>query len=624
MAKRRGMSIRYKILTLLTTLPLSMLGAYLYLAIHIFESDKVAYVFDSSTAVSRTVSAQVKAELNGSLNLMKPIMQEYIATGSLEQISKMVFNNEAHLQAIVFVKPAGPNQFTMVRSLEKHKGDVDAVLAQGKILGTTSAKLMASGRLVSTPFADERILMGEKVKTDDMKEPILIYGVVKNRELIDVFKAQSKSQIFLIESDGHILYKPENIEVTDLGQALSPEFIKSMKTSQFGEGTESLVDSTKKEQLVSFSKVGFGDLWVVSSVEKSFALAAVQTLISKSAVFFGMLICFTIIISLIGSKTLTSALSDLFLATRRVAEGKFDIKVKVTSSDEIGSLAESFNIMSDEVSRLLSETAEKARMQGELKTAQTVQETLFPKSHAVFNGLEIAGFYEPASECGGDWWHYSQIGGKYFFWIGDATGHGAPAALITSAAKSAATVLENLNVNPAKAMQLMNRAIYDVSKGKIMMTFFLCSYDPVTREFAYCNASHEPGYLIRAKEGKLKKKDLIPLNEVNNPRLGQHKDCVFTQVTVKLRPGDTLFFYTDGLMDIKNPEEVLWGEREFLKNFIEVNQSLPSCEIAVKELVERIGAYRQNSSLIDDVTFFMVKVSDVASLEMKPPEKAAS
>ena len=71
--------------------------------------------------------------------------------------------------------------------------------------------------------------------------------------------------------------------------------------------------------------------------------------------------------------------------------------------------------MTVEIKRLLKETAEKARMESELLTAHTVQETLFPPSHFKNDILEIMGFYQPASECGGDWWFYNQKENKTFF-----------------------------------------------------------------------------------------------------------------------------------------------------------------------------------------------------------------
>lgn len=323
-----------------------------------------------------------------------------------------------------------------------------------------------------------------------------------------------------------------------------------------------------------------------------------------------MIISVSTIVSLFASGSLTSALTDLFGATQQVAEGDFTIRVKARSNDEIGSLADSFNAMAGEVSRLMGETAEKARMESELKTAQTVQETLFPATVAELAGMSIAGHYEPASECGGDWWHYSQVDEKILLWLGDATGHGAPAALITSAAKSAATIIERLDVDPAHAMQLLNRAIYDVSKGQIMMTFFLASFDSKTKKLTYANASSEAPYLIKKQEGVLKKKDLVPMNDVNSPRLGQARDTIYEQTTIDLEPGDRILFYTDGIPDIENPEKVSWGEREFVKAIIETNKEYPPVRESVAGLVELFSAYRQNSPLKDDITFFMAQVSE--------------
>ncbi|HWU43211.1 MAG TPA: SpoIIE family protein phosphatase, partial [Bdellovibrio sp.] len=350
-----------------------------------------------------------------------------------------------------------------------------------------------------------------------------------------------------------------------------------------------------------------GDLIVVTTVEKEKALGAVQILIRKSLIFFLILISITVIISLFASSGITHALTDLFDATKKVSEGDFKIRVKVNSNDEVGSLADNFNTMAEEVSRLMSQTAEKARMESELQTAKTVQETLFPETRAQIGPLAIAGYYEPASECGGDWWHYNQIGNKIFLWIGDATGHGAPAALITSAAKSASTIIEHLNISPAKALELLNHSIYDVSKGRIMMTFFLASFDLQTGELIYCNASHEAPFLMKKGEGPLKKKDLIPLNEVNNPRLGQSRDSSYKEESIKLDAGDAIFFYTDGVPDIQNPNKQAWGEREFVKALIFANKSHPNAADSVDTFATSFQAHRRGAPLIDDVTFFVVK-----------------
>src|SRR6185369_14647532 len=123
--------------------------------------------------------------------------------------------------------------------------------------------------------------------------------------------------------------------------------------------------------LISFATVGVGDLIVISKVDKSKALKAVEVLIAKSLLFFVCLLASTLLISVFASNQLTSTLRELFEATRKVAQGDFNIQVAVKSRDEVGGLAESFNWKAAEVSRLLKETAEKARMESELSTVRT-------------------------------------------------------------------------------------------------------------------------------------------------------------------------------------------------------------------------------------------------------------
>ncbi|RYF10756.1 MAG: hypothetical protein EOO40_04580, partial [Deltaproteobacteria bacterium] len=256
-----------------------------------------------------------------------------------------------------------------------------------------------------------------------------------------------------------------------------------------------------------------------------------------------------------------------------------------------------------QVVKRVTRTAKQQVFGGASATAKTVQETLFPETDAQMGPLSISGFYEPASECGGDWWHYCLVGKKIFLWIGDATGHGAPAALITSAAKSASSIIERLNINPAQALELLNKSIFDVSKGRIMMTFFLASYDPDTQEMTYANASHEAPFLIKHSEGTLKKKDLVPLNEVNNPRLGQSRDTKYKQTTVKLDPNDMVLFYTDGIPEVQNALKVSWGERDFLKAIVAANKDYPTAHDSVMRLTQMMQDHRQGEVLIDDVTF---------------------
>ncbi|XGC79647.1 SpoIIE family protein phosphatase [Bdellovibrio bacteriovorus] len=605
--KKRGLSIRYKILLLLTSLPLITLTVYLVLALKIFEDDKIAYVFDSSSNMSGTMAAQIKTQLNAVLGTTKPIFQDYLTQNKFTSISESIFQNEFNLEAIVVFTPSESGAFEKKALLEKAVGQTDAVLASiQNNLPIYFSEVEASKRMVKVPFSDDRVFIFERVADETTNRVTVFLVITRMSEAAEMFKASLSQSMYLISGDGTILFGPETLPGKKLQEFLAPSFLNS-QSAKVAQGAET-VKSAEGDLLVSFSRAGFGDLTVVTAVAKEKALGAVQILIRKSLIFFGILISVTVILSLFASSGLTQALTQLFNATKKVAEGDFNIRVEVKTNDEVGSLADNFNIMAAEVSRLLDQTAEKARMESELQTAKTVQETLFPETRAKIGPLAIAGYYEPASECGGDWWHYCQIGNKIFLWIGDATGHGAPAALITSAAKSASTIIERLNISPAKALELLNRSIYDVSKGRIMMTFFLASFDLETGELIYCNASHEAPFLMKKTEGApLKKKDLVPLNEVNNPRLGQSRDSVYSQTSIQVDVGDSVFFYTDGIPDIQNPNKEAWGEREFIKALIAANKDGPGVGDSVEKFALSFQGHRQGAALVDDVTFFVVK-----------------
>ncbi len=613
MARKLGLSIRYKILLLMTLLPLVILAVYLFMAVRIFEEDKIAYVFESSSSVARNYSIQATSEFESILTHSKPALQEFVSRQKFAEVSVGLFQVQSPVQWIAAFRPEANGSFTRLDLIEREVGKFEvegAESAQNRVL--TAA--MQRGRVIEVPYKDDRVILTERVvlpATPQVPSQTYIFVMMaKTTNLRQEFQVPGQTENYLVDPAGLILFGPIGKAGTSLLEHAHLQFL--LKPSQVRQGTEEVKAGTEP-MLASFSITNFGQFHAVSFVPKRAALKAVQTLLRQSLIFFVVLICITVIVSLLASSNLTSALTELFEATQKVAEGQFDIRVPVTGGDEVGSLAASFNAMAEEVARLMLETAEKARMEGELKTAQTVQETLFPPSDALIRGLSVSGFYEPASECGGDWWHYCEINGKVFVWIGDATGHGAPAALITSAAKSAATVIERLDVGVGVALGLLNRAVYEVSKGRIMMTFFLGCYDPETRVFTYSNASHEAPFLIRKGTKPLAKKDLIPLNDVISPRLGQAIDSHFDEVSIELLVDDRILFYTDGIPDIQSPKKEAWGEREFVKGIIATNKEFPPVKEAVSQLTDKFQAHRQGAGLIDDITFFMIQVENPVS-----------
>jgi sigma-B regulation protein RsbU (phosphoserine phosphatase) len=604
---KKGLSIRYKLLVLLSVLPLISLGFYLVIAIQVFEKDKTAYVFDTSSLAAKSLASQVYSDLQSLKYVVRPIIQGYsFEEKDFVRASKDIFKADKSLEYIAIYQQNKNGVFVGAASLKKET-------LSSRLPKETSEKIggivhVAQANEIAIDFLPEpnnEVVFASAIKGPDGATRAIAVALVKEQSFVGALRKPGLYKNYLVNAKGEVLLRAANAETV---QFADWEFFSSGSLEQVASATKTTFSPAGEEVILTFHEVGLSNLRIVSYIEKSLAMSATELLVYKSALFFVVIISLGIIVSIFASGSLTSALASLAEATKQVAKGNFEINVKVKAKDEVGQLAGSFNTMAAEVSRLMLESIEKTRMEKELETAKTVQETLFPLANAQIGPMKISGFYEPASECGGDWWHYCEIGENIYFWIGDATGHGAPAALITSAAKSAATVIENLGeVSPAKALQFLNRAIYSTSKGQMMMTFFLAAINKATGKLTYSNASHDPPYLLVDVEGVVKKKDIQLLNEVNSPRLGEKPDTVFKEASLQLQKNSILTMYTDGVFDVENDSGQAWGERRFVKSLTKALSEEAQPQATVDKLVKEMKDFRQDTHLKDDVTLILTR-----------------
>ena len=613
----KGISLRYKLLAALTIIPVVGISLFLLLAVNIFEKDKIAYIFDSSLSVSKTRAARVASEISSVISLTQALVLSYRTdTKNLAESGGYYFEHEAKFEAFrlyAFNPTTAKYDLNVDLTKSASKEVVEGNVAVYKdVMDRARENAVAVSRPANS--LTKMIVAARFGETSDPKHLIAV-TTFDGADLADVFRDHGPYTSFLSRTDGMSVFSSNHRRsIASAGPVWTPaEIWTELAKRKTPEGIAEIASPNKAKFLASYTEVGVGDLVVVSMVDKAAALEAVGVLLRKSIFFFVVVISITAIIAVFASSGLTSSLSRLSLATRKIAEGDFEVRVDANSGGELGILARSFNAMAQEVSRLMSETAEKARMETELATAKTVQETLFPNSQADMGEVEIAGYYMPASECGGDWWYYCESHDQVFIWIGDATGHGAPAALLTSAARAVASVIHFGPDRPvSESLGILNQAICDTSKGKMMMTFFLASINKTTGEMTYANASHEPPYLLHKTESEPTRGDFIPLNDINNPRLGEQPHFEFKQSSVQLEPGDRIVFYTDGVTDVKNIADKTWGERKFLKSLSSCLYDKASAGPALSDLVMHLEEYREDTPLDDDVTLVVCNYKGAA------------
>ncbi len=594
--EKKSLSIKNKILIVLSTLPIVSIALIVVMATNLFKDDKLAYVYDTALSSTRAKASTVDSQINGYIQSLKAINSNFDPNAqSISNNGRSYFSAEADLKAFMNYQWNG-EAFTEGFKISK---DLTFGEAETKRLQTLMQEAWYKGFTigVSKEHPMHFYLIAKAESNGQTNMSVLL---VENTNFFSLFGESSGAKSYLFHA-------MRGLVVGDLDHKKLPTYLNTnVFNNEFHEGTKE-AEFDDLTYLTSYSKVGKGSLYVVSLVDKEQALSAVRTLMRRSIIFTSLILCFLLIIGVFAANTLTKALRGLADATSKVMDGDFSVRVEQKNNDEIGTLARSFNKMTEEVSRLMEKTAQNARMEAELQTAQTVQDTLFPKSDAHIGPIIIYGDSVPASECGGDWWHYSQVGNKVYLWIGDATGHGVPAALLTSAARAVASVIEGIDdVTPGRALSILNKAIYSTSKGEMMMTFFIACIDLDKNTMTYSNASHDPPFFLSHEvEGKPKRRDYFPLMEINNPRLGENPDSEYGDFEMDIAQGDKIVFYTDGIVDVKSPEGELWGERRFLKSLSAINSQ--HVDATVTSVFQELNDFRQETPLDDDVTLIVVE-----------------
>ncbi len=409
--------------------------------------------------------------------------------------------------------------------------------------------------------------------------------------------------------DGRILASTDDQRFSGAATLLGHPVFMSAVSAKLGSGTKEF-EIGETTFLGAFRRLPIGPI-VVTQLEKRKAMAAAFTLGERLAMMGLISIVGAILFAVVFSSSITKPLKKLTLATAAVARGEFNFQSQVTTRDEVGMLANSFDLMSRKIQELIVDQVKKAHMAEELKVAAAVQESLIPPPEYRDDHVEIIGSYQSASECGGDWWGFFRIKNRICVMIADATGHGVPSALITASARSCFSVLAKLAqenptfpLSPGLMMSFTNRVIFDAAMTKIMMTFFIGVIDLEKKTITYANAGHNPPWLFRKNGDRFELKSLL----AKGNRVGEVEESgVYEEVTTSINAEDILFLYTDGLMENTNENKEQYGKKR-VKKIVEASLA-DGPRGVIDALKKAYMEYNGNEkSLDDDVTLASIRI----------------
>ena len=205
--------------------------------------------------------------------------------------------------------------------------------------------------------------------------------------------------------------------------------------------------------------------------------------------------------------------------------------------------------------RLAVVEAQKLLISRDLEQAAAIQRRLLPREAPVVPGYQIAGHNLPCQTVGGDYFDFfPYVDGRIGIVLGDVAGKGMPAALLMTALKGGVQVLlGEAPENIASLMSRLDRLVAANFPRNRFVTLFFGLLDPSSGDLAYCNAGHNPPFLVRA-DGSVER--LPSCGTI----LGIFPDLPYEVRKSNLAPGDVLTLFSDGVTEENNPSGEEFGE----------------------------------------------------------------
>lgn len=253
-----------------------------------------------------------------------------------------------------------------------------------------------------------------------------------------------------------------------------------------------------------------------------------------------------------------------------------------------------------ENARLHEDSLEKARLEKDVEIARRIQQHLLPPLPRNIPGIEVALRFSAASQASGDTYDFMVLDdGRLAVLLGDVTGHGVGAALLTHAAQAAVRSYLELVSDPGEVVtRLNNRLVAGVETG-VFMSLILLVLDPRDRTLVYVNGGHPPIALVRENGIEELEKTGMVLGVVE----GQEYQV---NGPIQLSSGDSIFIRTDGVDETMNEGREVFGE-ERLKELLVANRD-KSAETMLEQLSNALSEYAGGLPQEDDVTMIALKV----------------
>jgi serine phosphatase RsbU (regulator of sigma subunit) len=240
----------------------------------------------------------------------------------------------------------------------------------------------------------------------------------------------------------------------------------------------------------------------------------------------------------------------------------------------------------------------------ELRMARRIQQAMLPEDMPRLNGWNILHHYQPAREVGGDFYDFFELPeGRLGMVVGDATGHGMPAALVMATARSMIRAVSQTSNSPGDVLKRVNDPLFMDIPSNMFVTCLYAILDPKSGRLLYANAGHDLPYL-RRRSGEAEE-----LRARGMP-LGLMPGMSYEEKETILKAGEAALFYSDGLVEAHDPQGEMFGFPKLRALVAEHGEQRSLGDLLLEELYSFVGkGWKQE----DDITLLTLRRSAARS-----------
>src|ERR1700730_6383751 len=237
-------------------------------------------------------------------------------------------------------------------------------------------------------------------------------------------------------------------------------------------------------------------------------------------------------------------------------------------------------------------------LERDLAAARLTQQSLIPQRPLKIPGWDIAACFRPVIQVGGDIYGWLAMkDGRILFWMADATGHGASAALLTTLTKLLFHHGSLEHATPAAIMEAVNDDFRSIFGPRLLMTAMCVALEPATGRARVVGAGHPPLMISRAN-GK------HALVWSTAPPLALAEREQFVETIVDLRKGDAFLLYTAGLFGSSQAKRTGLNPKKLARM---LDHKARDADSLLSRMLKQAAPVDGDGTLSDDIAALVVR-----------------